>query len=384
MSNNRSVALTETMSHLVAQHPFFAVYLYDQLNLVEDPTIPTARTDGMTIEVNPDWFGKLQLPERVFVMAHEVMHGIYQHMARGKGYQDRGFGPDMKPWNHTKYNYAADYVINDALGKAKVGRMPEGGLHRPDVTQDDLVDDVYCQIPDPPENPGGGHGGFDEHKDPDPNKPGPSEADVKRAITSAKNAAKAMGKLPASLERLVGEIVEPTQNWKDLLRTMITNSAGRDSSTWARPNRRRLATPPHIYWPGTTGFQTGGVAIVVDTSGSVSPEELKAFMGEMSGILSECKPEWCKVLWTDSKVAGVDDVDDMTDLTSLKAKGGGGTDMGAALRYMEEHDIVPETCVVLTDGYTPWGDEPDYEVIWGITTPKIEADYGKSLHIDVR
>ncbi len=386
----RSPAMIETISHLVAQQPFFAVYAFDQMQIIETDEVPTAATDGLRILVNPDFFADMQLSERVFVMAHEILHGIYQHMARGKGYADRGFGPDLKPWNHTKYNQAADYIINDALTNAHVGNMPSKGgqaigLHDCTIATDqDLADDVYQKLPDPPPNPNGGHGNFDQHIDPPPGQQMPSDADVKRALASAKNAAKAQGKMPGNLERLVGEIIEPTLNWKELLRSLLTANAGKDTATWNRPNRRRIATPPHIYFPGSTGFATGGTAVVIDTSGSVSQTELNAFMSELSGILDECRPEWCKVLWTDAQVAHVDEVDDMTDLASLKPHGGGGTRMPAAFEYMDEHGIRPDTCVVLTDGYTPWGSEPDYDVIWGITTKDKEAPFGKSLHIDAR
>lgn len=385
----RSTAMTETISFLVAQQPFFAVYAFDQMNIIETDQCPTAATDGANIYVNPDFFAKMPVSGRVFVMAHEVMHGIFQHMSRGKEYQDRAFGPDGKPWSADKFNVAADLVINDALVNAGVGAMPkiDGkvlGLHDVNVaTELDLVDDVYCRLPDPPKCKKGGTG-FDEHITPKAGTPQPTPAEVKRALASAKNAAKAQGKMPSNLERLVGELIEPTLNWKELLRSMMLANAGKDTATWARANRRRLATPPHVYWPGSTGFATGGVAIVADTSGSVSEAEMSAFMSEVSGILSESKPEWCMVLWTDAAVAGVDEIDDMTDLTSLKPKGGGGTDMGAAFRYMAEHAIVPDTCVVLTDGWTPWGEEPDYDVIWGITAKDKKAPFGKSLHIDVR
>jgi predicted metal-dependent peptidase len=307
-------------------------------------------------------------------------------MPRMKLYMDRGFGPDLAPFSVKHYNKAADYVINDLLHHCGLGEMPEGGLYRPDVSYQDLVDEVYCRIDkddDDNNNGSGGHGGFDQHLPPQDPSNQPSDADVKRSIASARNAAKAMGKLPGALERLIGEVLEPTQDWKEVLRNHITARAGRDTATWTKPNRRRLALAPHIYMPGVTGFQIGGVAIINDTSGSVSEKETNQFMGEVSSILAECHPEWCKILWVDSQVAGVDDVDDPEEIPHLTPKGGGGTDMGAGFKYMDEHGIRPNMCIVLTDGYTPWGEAPDYEVIWGITAKDIEAPFGKTVHVKV-
>ena len=381
----RSEALTETISHLVAQQPFFAVYLFDMMQVVETDTTPdgmpnpTAATDGKTIYVSTKWFAGLKLSERVFVLAHEVMHGIYQHMARAKGYADRGFGRDLKPWSHSRWNKAGDYVINATLTESNVGTMPMEGLYHPKITSADLVDDVYEDIPDDDDD----KQGHDQHLIPLNPDDLPTDGEIKTALAAAKNAAKAMGKMPGALERLVGNLMDPEVDWKEKLRNLMTSAAGRDSATWQRSNRRRMAMAPHMYFPGTTGFQVGGVAVVIDTSGSISDAELTAFMTETASIMAECKPEWAKVLWTDSQVAHVDEVDDPEDLTHLKAHGGGGTHMPAAFNYMEEYGIEPETCVVLTDMYTAYGEQPPYKVIWASTTAGKEAPFGEHVYLSV-
>lgn len=384
----RSQALTETISNLVAKHSFFAVYLFDMINIVEDRSVPTAATDGQTIWINPDFFAKLTLAERVFLLCHEILHGIYQHMPRAKGYIDRGFGPDMKPWDNFKFNKAADYVINATLYESKIGKMPEGGLYRPEYNSTHLVDDVYTQLPDEPPQDGPGQGGsgegtLDEHRVPtDPSKT-PTDAQVKAAVAGARNAAKAMGNMPAALDRAIGTLMDPEIDWTEQLNNLITASSGKDAATWQRSNRRRMAMAPHMYMPGTTGFQIGGLAVVVDTSGSISQGEITRFLSEIKAITSECRPEWLKVLWTDSKVAAVDDVDDPEEITHLKPKGGGGTNMPAAFKYMDDNNIEPEQVVVFTDMYTNFDDAPAYPVIWASTTPGKEAPYGTTIQVKV-
>lgn len=385
--SNRSEAVVELMSRLIANQPFFAVYLMDMMKIVETTDLPTAATDGSNIYLNPDFMAGLPMPEREFVLCHEVLHGIYMHMPRIKMYQDRGFGPDLKPFDMKKYNRAADYIINATLKECAIGSMPSCGLYDTSISSADLTDDVYCKLPDD-EGDGsdggqdGGHGGFDEHMMPDDPSAQPGEAEVKRGIASARNAAKAQGNMPGALERLVDTLMDPVISWPDYLRNELLAKVGHDTTTWAKANRRRLSIAPHVYMPGATGYQIGGLAIVIDTSGSVSQHELQRFMSETASILVECQPEWLKVLWTDSQVAGEDDVDDAEMLTELTPKGGGGTRMPAAFDYIEEHGLEPETCIVLTDGYTDFGDQPPYSVIWGITNDHIKAPWGVSLHID--
>lgn len=378
--------IVETMSNLVINHPFFAVYLYDLMSIKEvdkDSQINTAATDGKSIFINTDWFEKLTIKERVFVLAHEVGHGMFQHCQRAKLYKDRTFGPDLKEFNFKKWNQAGDYVINDCLIESHIGTMPCGdnqGLHHPDFKSSDLVDDVYCKLPDPedddPEN-------FDDHLDLAPDAPG--EGDIKRVITNAKNAAKAMGKLPGALERLVGEILDPKQNWPEILRDYMMIVAGNHEASFAKLHRRKLVMPPHVIYPGTTGFGCKHVVLINDTSGSVSQEETSAYMGEQLGILEDCNPERIDLLWVDSKVhepvITIERGDDI-DLSDVKPLGGGGTDMTAGFRYIDEKAWTPDVVVVLTDGYTPFGEEPMFPVVW-VTTGEKDIPYGKVIELEV-
>lgn len=393
MPNKNSYELTEAVSILVAQHPFFASFLYDLLDLKEtdDPAIPTAATDGKNILINTDWFkNKLDVKERVFVLCHEILHNVMSHMSRTKGYMDRGLGPDMKPFSASKMNKAQDYVINATLVHDSIGTMPLDGLFHPDIKWDDLTDEIYCKLPDdPPGGGGNGHGkqgpgtgkGFDAHQPPAPNAPNQSQ--VERATAASAQAAKAMGNLPSGIERLVGEILNPKQDWAALLRDCMTETIGHDQASWAKPNRRRLVMPPHMIWPGTTGFATEEVAVVVDTSGSISQKELSAFMTEISGILSDTRPERTIVLWVDAAVQRIDELNYPEDLMAIKdAPGGGGTDMTVAFPAIEEAGYNPATVVILTDGYTPYGDEPIYNTIWVSTSDK-ESPYGRTIKMDL-
>jgi predicted metal-dependent peptidase len=389
---------TEAMSKLIMQHPFYAVVLMDALKVQFTDSVETMATDGTNIFVNPAFAQSLTVDENLFVICHEVLHYILQHIPRGKLYQDRGLGPDLKEYSHDKMNQAADYIINDILVRGKVGTMPKIGLHDVSIANfDDIADEVYGKLPDPPKQPPGGgggngsgkgggqgqgHGNFDEHLNPSANQPQPTPADVQRTTAQARNAAKAQGKMPADLERLVDDILDPQQDWKELLADEMTNAIGKDEATWARPNRRRLCGNPSVYMPGTTGHAAGHVVVQVDTSGSIGAKELQTFFSEIVGILTDARPESCTVLWTDSRVAGVDEVEYPEQILDLKAKGGGGTDMTAGITWCEKNGIAPSVFVCLTDGYTPWPTkEPDFKTIWVITEEGQESPVGTNVYI---
>jgi predicted metal-dependent peptidase len=52
----------------------------------------------------------------------------------------------------------------------------------------------------------------------------------------------------------------------------------------------------------------------------------------------------------------------------LQPPAGGGTYMPAIFEHAEQTDFHPDVAVIFTDGHTPWGEPPDYPVIWCVTT----------------
>lgn len=375
----RSYELSEALSRLIHAQPFFAVILMDLLEIKETDAIERAATDGSHLFVNPEWFNPLDIDERVFVLAHEVSHVIFEHCPRMKMYMDRGVGPDLKEFSGNRWNQATDYIINDWLAKSNVGRMPMGGLHHPNYGADDLADDVYLKVPDDPE---GNKNNWDQHLPPDPNNPPPAKSQVQRAVKSAASVAKQQGNAPAGMERLVDDICEPQVDWKERIKLALHRVAGKDASTWARPNRRRLAIQPHVYWPGTESYQVGCIAMFVDTSGSVSDKEMQHFFGEMASILTELTPQRALVGSCDTEVHGPEELVDVNELLDYKPQGGGGTHMPAIFDKLEEEAITPDALIILTDGYTDYGDAQRYPVIWVCTSDRV-ASHGETIPITV-
>ena len=383
----RSYELTEAIAALIMKQPFFAVLLLDLLEVVETDTVPTAATDAKNLYINKDWFKNKcrSVDERMFTLAHEVMHVVTQHPTRLKYYMDLGFGPDLKPFNKTKANHAMDYIINDALIHDNVGKPPIGVLINPQFDRTMIWDEVYEQLPDPPEDDGSGSGDgqWDEHMPADPNS-APSKAQIQRAVQSAAAAAKSQGKMPGSMQRFVDELCEPQVKWQDHLRKAIATMVGRDSQTWSKPNRRRLVVAPHVYWPGRIGHQSGSVVSINDTSGSVSDKEQSHFFSELHSILSDLQPESLHVMFVDAAVHGIHELHDPNDLLTLKSevKGGGGTDMTVGFKAIEDENLRPSTVIVFTDGYTPFGEDTGIPTIWCITSD-IVAPWGTTVHVKV-
>jgi predicted metal-dependent peptidase len=391
MSSQRSSELVEALSCMINQQPFFAVLTFNLLDIQECEAFPnglpcqTAATNGRTLFINPKFFKKLTVQERVFVLAHEVTHVILQHPPRMKAYADLGFGPDMKPWQGVRFNKAADYVINAYLTELKVGHQPVGTLLNAQITSGELVDDVYCKIPEEEDDPNGD--GWDQHlpgEGPeDPNQ----KAEIQRAVAMAAGAAKTQGTLPGAMQRLIDEIIDPGIPWEQYLERTILNIYGNDEATWSKVNRRRLAVSPHVPWPGRIGTRCGNLALEIDTSGSIGQEQLTAFLGVLSGILKSVMPETVYCMYVDARLFNdeVIEVQSADDLEHLKTKagGGGGTDMTVVFREVESRQLDVEAIVILTDGYTPFGEDCGIPTIWCIVgeDESIKAPWGTTIHV---
>ena len=106
----------------------------------------------------------MTLDEQLFVACHEVEHAMYGHAGTGyslsKAGEIRYADGVILPYDGDLMNIAMDYVINDQLIVAKIGKMPEGGCHLPKVVNGDMgVLDAYRAIYK--KSGGGGGGGKD-------------------------------------------------------------------------------------------------------------------------------------------------------------------------------------------------------------------------------
>jgi len=379
--------MTEVKTAMLLHVPFFASLMLDMMVIkigkfpdVFPPGNETFATNGKTIWCDEDFLASLKLPEAVFTFCHEIGHAMWSHMSRAERYRTTGI--DGKPFNAKKWNYAGDYIINDMLTKSKIGIMPQCGLLDSKYTHEEMTaDEVYRDLPEDPDDNSNGQGQIDHHIPADDNT---TEAEWNRAVAQAADGAKAQGKLPASLERMVEKLLNPKVPWQELLRTILMRAASRDAYTWARPNRRRLITQG-VVMPSYTGFGAGEIVIGVDTSGSIGEKELTVFLTEIQNILDVAKPEKIYVVPCDTCVHEVSVLEANDDLLSHKPPlgGGGGTRFSPVFDWVEEQGIDPAALVYLTDMYGDFPDEPPYKTIWASTSKGMDAPWGSLVEIDL-
>jgi predicted metal-dependent peptidase len=375
---NAERKITQARVSLVLDQPFFGSLIL-RLPCAADPSCKTMWTDGKRIGYSPKFVDSLSLAEVEAVLCHEVLHCANGHPWRKDGRE------------HQRWNQACDYAINPLVDGAGM-RLPSCALNDPQFAGKS-AEWIYGKLPaQPPEGgdgnpqdggegratPGQGDpGGCGEVREDRSSEAEANQSEFEVATLQAAQAAKAMGKLPGGLDRLIDQIKRPAVDWKSALRRFVQQTAKADYS-WKQPNRRYLAGG--LYLPEMRSEQMEPLVVAVDTSGSIDADLLAQFTAELNAIAAECQPETVHVVYADAKVQSSETFGRGEPIT-LDPKGGGGTHFGPTFEWVADQGLTPACLVYLTDlaGSFPT-QEPDYPVLWA-STDRSAAPFGTVLEV---
>jgi predicted metal-dependent peptidase len=365
------------------KRPYLATALW-ALQTIEKEGLGTMAVDKKwRLYYDPEIEKIWETEEIAGVIYHEILHLLRDHPNRLLNYPAE------------IANIAADAEINDDLLKEKIElpddpvtpqkiNMPEGLLAEEYAEQlmkqnseilSDLLSNLIKNENKP--QPGAGNCGSiatgrkapwelgDIEEENSSNKEAPGYTDTELEIIRKQIAKdieefsqKNPGTVPDYMVRWAKEKLKPKVNWKKELSAAIKNTiatiSGMVDYTYNRPSRRQSAAGnvilPSLRQP------IPNVAVVIDTSGSISNHMLSQAVAEVDGILKSVGlKEGIKYIACDYDVHVTDKI---TNVKKLKLQGGGGTNMAQGIKAAAELKPCPDICVVLTDGYTPWPDDP--------------------------
>jgi len=354
---------------------FFTLLCHKPIRLRTD--IKTACIDAThQISANPDFIESLTPAQIRGVLVHELFHAVNQHFPRLQG-------RDLQRWN-----YATDAVINAQLQRMGY-QLPKGVIHDPrGLTHSEEA--LYAELDaDPASQPNasGDAIGGDLRPEGLPGDAPATPAEMAEAAQAFQQAfvravqqaeRQRPGSTPGSLADLYDAIVTPTPvRWQDILATQLTRLATREPS-WTRPNKRlrRIAYLPSLQPQPSLGH----VTVVLDVSGSISADAIGEARGHILDLLAATPPTRLDLLTADVRLVQLDrDIDRDAPLPPTPITHGG-TDLEAALRELDTDDI-PDVCLLLTDGQTPFTTAPwpETTMLWAITTPDLTAPYGTTI-----
>jgi predicted metal-dependent peptidase len=335
------------------------------------------------VYLDPDVLAEAELPEIGFWLLHQVTHLLRRHGDRfpAGGVQAAASVPGTaRTPDQRRWNLAGDAEINDDLRAGEVA--PPAAAVTPlrlGLPDGWTAEQYWDAIPASPaagagpstsRGPGGssprsgaevdcGSGCDGQQRPWDCGRPGLGELSQRLlsrdVATRILEHSKRRGDVPAGWQRWADQVLTPVVNWRRQLaaavRHGVADVAGRVDFTYRRPSRRAAAVPdvvlPSLRQP------LPQVAMVLDTSGSMSDGMLAQALGEVGGVLRSLGlgRRNLRVICCDATAYGPQRV---LDAREVKLLGGGGTDMGAGLAAATQLRPRPDLVVVLTDGHTPW------------------------------
>ncbi|MQY20914.1 vWA domain-containing protein [Nocardia macrotermitis] len=347
----------------VRARPYLATALY-ALHLIESRSVPTMGVDRYwRCYISPAFVARKPVEELASILVHEVSHLLRDHHGRSDRF--------AREHNLTgaaerlRMNIAADAEINDdAFGDGLV--EPEGavlpallGLRSGELMEDYLHQFRLGRHTEEMAwlDCGSGADGLDREWELGPDGAdglSDQECDAVR-FRVARGIDGHPGNASRTWRRWAQEALHPPQPWRDLLRAAIRAAACApgigDDYTYGRPARRATALP-RVVLPSLR-HMPARVSVIIDTSGSVSDEELGSALLETFAITRALggRRDLLSVLSCD---AAARIAHPLCEADGIPLIGGGGTDLRVgftrALRAQQHPDVI----VALTDGHTPW------------------------------
>ncbi|MFY8212811.1 MAG: DUF2201 family putative metallopeptidase [Candidatus Nanopelagicus sp.] len=369
---------------LLLRHSFFGNLATRLVLTNADEWCGTAATDGRKFYYNSRFIMMLRTKEVEFLVGHEVLHVVYDHMGR-RGTRD----PQL-------WNIADDYAVNADLKRHKVGEfittvpclyeqkydgmaaevIYDDLYKKADkISLDDLLDKMLDDHMDDDSEEGDGKCDGDNNGDGDSKGNGKrpkmsatereeARQEMKQAILAAAQSAEA-GTIPKGVERLIKNQTNPVMPWRELIQTNLT-SAIRTDYSWMRPSRRGWHMDAVM--PGMTPGEEIDVTIGIDMSGSISNAQGQAFLAEVAGMMDAFDGYKVHVFCFDTDVYNPQDFtsENLDTIDDYELAGGGGTDFDSIFNYLKQAAIVPNRLIVFTDGYPcgSWGDRDYCDTTW--------------------
>lgn len=360
---------------------------------------------------DPDFVDKVTTEELATILLHEVMHVALKHHERFEALGVVAAATSDKGAKAYIANIAGDLSINCDL--QKMVKMPTSkgaaGVFPKDFGLPDglVMEDYYRrllkQAQKQPKSgggdgqdggegtdgqgqgkPGAGQGwcgscaGHPLPQEPEAkggkDKDGRSEAEMERFRKQSAEAVreavqKGRGTVPDSLQVWADQMLSPPKiPWREklarIVRGAVAYKAGCVDLTWKKPSRRQAGVGYGVGRPIVPAMHAPipVCSIGIDTSGSMSAENLTAALAEVQGVLAAIGAA-VTLCVCDAEVHGIKPIKTAQEAAKMLT-GGGGTVLEPAIKAMAELKPKPGIAIMCTDGYCD--DPPSYglDLIW--------------------
>jgi len=387
--------LTKARTQLILDKPFLGNLVLRLPLKAAGSWCKTSATDAKNFYYNPSFINKLDNHQTKFVLIHEALHCALTHFSR-RGNRDKH-----------KWDLACDFAINPLL--VKEGFRPPLDLPIFHQYENMIAEEIYPMIDDNIDTEPMDQHLYDDNPDDDANEsdggmkeddlqgktdessaggknknnqntsesesladqPNPLTPDEmqqlstqwQKNLSSSAQLAQQAGKLDGEFAKLIDFFLQPQVSWQSLLAQHMSSLA-RDDFSYKRPSRR--GGENNAILPSLKSSQID-ISVAIDTSGSISQEEIDEFISEINAIKSNIRAS-ITLIACDEKISQdlIWRYESWDELIFPNSLGGGrGTNFTPVFEYINQQDSPPNVLIYFTDAKGKFPSiEPSYPVIW--------------------
>ena len=360
--------ITLIRTSLMREIPFYAYLLFHVKIVVSDKYKGYAGvTKNGILVIGKERWNTLTNHDKKFLLLHEISHIALLHWLRHEKHnmkwnivEDAIINYNLKK-DKFDYDTLQPVLLEDLHSKYLVGKykfddivkMSSDELYRllpddvniPDFPTDIGLDD--SDIEDGEEIQEGNNDLYDKTKN-----RGEKERLWKNKIQDALISQRlaGLGKT-TSIENEILKLFKPKVDWKTLLKNyLLTSYKGNIVNDWRRESRK------HSLLPYYKSLDIPNLYTLVDTSGSISREELSIALSDSYHISKQFNSRMKMILWDDG-ISEIRDIKRPSDI-EFKRKYSGGTRIREVLEYVLR-DSKPQDIVIIFSDFDIFDDYLD-------------------------
>jgi predicted metal-dependent peptidase len=376
MSLTRNESLSKVCKELMLKEPYYGLFLVmtEKEWSEEIPTAGVAKHNiNYKLRINPEFWDTLSLDHRIGLTKHEMLHLAFFHPLMRDSFQDAKL-----------FNIAADMEINQYIEDQY---LPEGGIkldsfpgivfpekagtrtyydilsqNQNNQTLQNLMDAMGQGQPQSEDGLDNPNHDWEEFE-------GMSDAEKRLMQTQmeyqmkelAEEVKKSRGTVPGEIKELIKNFnvfEQPKFDWKGYIRRFI----GRSVKVYTKKLRRKFNKRFEDN-PGLKIKQKKHILVAVDTSGSVSTDELKEFFSEVHHM----HKTGCDVTVVQCDTA-ISDIRPYKQSNEIALHGRGGTSFEPVIEYYDANQKKYTCLIYFTDGEAPAPAKPRGHILWVLSS----------------
>jgi predicted metal-dependent peptidase len=376
MSLTRNESLSKVCKELMLKEPYYGLFLV----MTEKQWTDKIETAGVAkhninykLLINPEFWDSLSLNHRIGLTKHEMLHLAFFHPLMKDTYDD-----------HQLFNIAADLEINQYIEDEF---LPDGGLKLdsfPDMVLPERAGTraYYDILKKNQNNPAlqnlksAMSQGLPQSEDGlnNPNHDWKEFEDMgeaeKRLMKTqmeyqikelAHEVTKSRGTVPGEIKELIDNFTafeQPKFDWRGYIRRFV----GRSVKVYTKKLRRKF-NKRFEENPGLKIKQKKHILVAVDTSGSVSTDELKEFFSEVHHMHKTGSD--ITVVQCDTAIS---DIRPYKQSNKIELHGRGGTSFEPVVEYYDANQKKYTCLIYFTDGEAPAPAKPKGHILWVLSS----------------